>query len=212
MSRTPIDDPGLDVSFAALRPRLRAIAYRMLGSHCDAEDAVQEAWLRLQRADADQDREPRGLADRGDLPGQHRPAARRRGPARGHRRPTLPDYDAGLAPTGPEDDAVHAEELGLAMMIVLDTLGPLERLAFVLHDMFGLPFDEVAPIIERTPTAARQLASRARRRIREVDLAAERDRRHAGRRAPSSRPRGAAISATCCNCWIPRSSCAPTPR
>lgn len=177
MSRTPIDDPGLDVSFAALRPRLRGIAYRMLGSYWDADDAVQEAWLRLQRADRTKiDNLEAWLTT--VISRVSIDQLRARGARHEDTAADVPDYDAGLAPTGPEDHAVHAEDLGLAMMIILDTLGPLERLAFLLHDVFGLPFDEVAPIIERTPTTARQLASRARRRIREVDLATERDRRH----------------------------------
>jgi RNA polymerase sigma-70 factor (ECF subfamily) len=177
MPQAPTSESELDATFAALRPRLRGIAYRLLGSHWDAEDAVQEAWLRLQRAD---------LAKIDNLEAWLTVVISRVSVdqlrARGARHEDVgadvPDHDPGPEPTGPEDDAVRAEELGTAMMIVLDTLGPLDRLAFVLHDVFGLPFDEIAPIIERTPAAARQLASRARRRVREVDLAAERGRRH----------------------------------
>jgi RNA polymerase sigma factor (sigma-70 family) len=176
MSRTPIDDPELDASFAALRPRLRGIAYRMLGSHWDADDAMQEAWLRLQRADRTKiDNLEAWLTT--VISRVSIDQLRARGARHEDIEADVPDHGPGLAPTGPEDDAVHTEDLAMAMMIILDTLGPLERLAFLLHDVFGLPFDEVAPIIDRTPTTARQLASRARRRIREVDLAAERGRR-----------------------------------
>lgn len=174
MAQAPASDRELDASFAALRPRLRGIAYRMLGSHWDAEDAVQEAWLRLQRAD-------RSTID--NLEAWLTVVISRVSidqlRARGARREDdLGDHEPDPEQDGPAADAVRAEELGTAMMIVLDTLSPLERLAFLLHDVFGMPYDDIAPIIDRTATAARQLASRARRRVRDVDLAAERGRRH----------------------------------
>ncbi|WP_239160044.1 sigma-70 family RNA polymerase sigma factor [Virgisporangium ochraceum] len=157
--------------FTRQRPRLRGIALRILGSYHDAEDAVQEAWLRLQRTD------PAGIdnleawlttvVSRISLD-QLRTGA--------WRYEDLSIDAPEPADDGIEDGAVEADEVGAAMLVVLDTLAPLERLAFVLHDVFGLSFDRVAPIVDRTPEAARQLASRARRRVRAVDVAAERTR------------------------------------
>jgi RNA polymerase sigma factor (sigma-70 family) len=160
--------------FEERRPRLTAVAYRMLGSASEADDAVQEAWLRLSRSDADsienlaswlttvlsrvcltilQARRSRPEVPLGsDLP---EPAA---------------SHTAG---SDPEHEALLAESIGLALLIVLDTLSPAERVAFVLHDMFGLPFEEIAPIVGRNAPAARQLASRARRRVRRVDASHE---------------------------------------
>ncbi len=176
---SPGPGPGLAVdladSFAAQRPRLRRIAYRMLGSYWDADDAVQEAWLRLQRADADRIDNLEAwltvVVSRVSVDHLRSRGARHEDPEA-----ALPDEVPGPEPTDPDVAALRSEDLGAAMLVVLDALGPLERLAFVLHDVFGLSFDEVAPIVERTPTAARQLASRARRRIRDVDLPAERMR------------------------------------
>jgi len=153
--------------FEEHRTRLRAVAYRILGSLSEADDAVQEAWLRLSRSDSSvvenlggwlttivarvclnmlQSRESR----REELAGAHLP------------HPVTGREEA----TDPEHEALLADSVGLALLVVLDTLAPAERLAFVLHDMFGIPFDQIAPIIERSPAAARQLASRARRRIK----------------------------------------------
>lgn len=160
-------------SFAAQRPRLRKIAYRMLGSYWDADDAVQETWLRLQRADADEidnlDAWLTVVVSRVSV--DH---LRSRGARHEDAAADLPLEAPDPGSTGPDTSAVQSEELGAAMLLVLDALGPLERLAFLLHDVFGLSFDDIAPIVERTPTAARQLASRARRRVRGVDLPAER--------------------------------------
>src|SRR5215217_5401048 len=144
--------------FEEQRPRLRAVAYRMLGSLSEADDAVQEAWLRLSRSDADAIRTLDGW-----LTMLRSRAARREDPMDLQ----LPDpiVDRVDGPT-PENEALIADAVGLALFVVLDTLTPAERLAFVLHDMFALPFDEIAPIVDRSPDAARQLASRARRRIR----------------------------------------------
>ena len=153
------------------RPRLRAVAYRMLGSTGDAEDAVQDAWLRLSRSDA---RSIDNLSawlttvvarlalDR--LRSSH---ARHEESGAVH----LPDPIVELEPdrdpaSDPEAQVELADSIGIAMLVVLEQLSPAERLAFVLHDTFGLSFDEIAPIVERTPTATRQLASRARRRVR----------------------------------------------
>ncbi|GIJ56419.1 sigma-70 family RNA polymerase sigma factor [Virgisporangium aurantiacum] len=162
----------LAAEFTRQRPRLRAIAYRILGSHHDAEDAVQESWLRLQQADAGAIENLEAwltvVVSRLSLD-QVRSAASKH-------EDLDADLPAGSGDTGVEDEAVAADEVGAAMLVVLDALGPLERLAFVLHDIFGLSFERIAPIVERTPTAARQLASRARRRVREVDVEAERSR------------------------------------
>lgn len=148
------------------RSRLRAIAYRMLGSLSDGDDALQETWLRLRRADSDEIANLPGwlttVLSRICLDMLHSRAARGEEP-----------YDARLADpivrrddgTNPEHEAILAESVGLALLVVLDTLPPAERLAFVLHDVFAVPFDEIGPIVERSPAATRQLASRARRRI-----------------------------------------------
>ena len=151
--------------FEAERGRLRAVAYRMLGSVSEAEDAVQEAWLRLARTDE---------AAIGNLGGWLTTVvgrvcldmlrARKARPAAAH----LPDPVVGPESPGadPEQEALMADSVGLALLVVLETLTPAERLAFVLHDMFGLPFEEVAQIGGRSPAAAKMLASRARRRVR----------------------------------------------
>jgi RNA polymerase sigma-70 factor, ECF subfamily len=174
------DEASLAALFEAARPRLGALAYRMLGSIEDAQDAVQEAWLRLSRSSADgidnldawlttvvariclntmRDRHGRG---REELVAQ------------------LPDpiVDA-PDESDPEHRAMLADAVGLALFVVLDTLPPAERLAFVLHDVFTVPFEQIAPIVERTPEATRKLASRARQRIQhapvpDADLAAQR--------------------------------------
>jgi RNA polymerase sigma factor (sigma-70 family) len=145
------------------RPRLRTVAYRMLGSLTDAEDAVQEAWLRLSRADADSvENLPAWLTTvvaRICLNMLRARESRREEPMDVR----LPDP---IVTRDPQDEAVLADSVGLALLVVLETLTPAERLAFVLHDMFAVPFEEIAPMVERSPAAARQLASRARRRVR----------------------------------------------
>jgi RNA polymerase sigma factor (sigma-70 family) len=160
--------------FEEHRARLRAVAFRMLGSRSEADDAVQEAWIRLSRSGVS------GVEDLGawlttivarvslnmlqsrasrreDVLGEEGTGSPRAGAA------------AGAAATGeladPEQEALLADSVGVALLVVLDQLSPAERLAFVLHDLFGVPFDEIAPIIDRSPPAARQLASRARRRV-----------------------------------------------
>ncbi|MEU4390753.1 RNA polymerase sigma factor SigJ [Kribbella sp. NPDC023855] len=150
--------------FEQHRAHLRAVAYRMLGSVSEAEDAVQEAWLRLSRSDASDIQNLAGwlttVVSRVCLDQLRSRKTRREDP--------LDDLyvpDPILSPVDPEDEAVRADAVGLAMMVVLDKLSPAERLAFVLHDMFGLSFDEVAEVVDKTPAAARQLASRARRRV-----------------------------------------------
>ena len=156
---------GLAQRFEAERGRLRGVAYRMLGSLGEAEDAVQEAWLRLGRADS-------GSID--NLEGWLTTVVARvcldmlrSRKSRGEQPfdDQAPDPDRGLAPD-PQEEALLADSVGLALLVVLDTLAPAERLAFVLHDMFDLSFDEIAPIVGRSTAAARQLASRARRRVR----------------------------------------------
>src|SRR5690242_13382940 len=153
--------------FEEHRTHLRAVAYRILGSISDADDAVQEAWLRLARSDSSQVENLGGwlttVVARVSLNMLQSRKTRREDPA-GAR---LSEEIAGSAESaGPEHQAVLADSVGLALLVVLDTLTPAERLAFVLHDMFALPFEEIAPIVERSPEATRQLASRARRRVR----------------------------------------------
>lgn len=167
---------NLAAEFQRQRPRLRSIAYRMLGSHTDAEDAVQEVWLRLQRNQADTIDNLGGwltvVVSRVCL--DH---LRSRGSRREDAIAEVGEIDEDPAPDpGPEDRTVEADAVGAALVVVLDTLSPAERLAFVLHDLFGLPFDEIAPIVERSPAAARQLASRARRRVQGVRPSGMRDR------------------------------------
>jgi len=159
--------------FEKNRTRLRAVAYRMLGSLPEADDAVQEAWLRFSRSDAS------GVDNLGAwlttivarvcLNMLRSRKARREDPMGVH----VPDPVISRADgTNPEDEALLADSVGLALQVVLETLAPAERLAFVLHDMFDLPFDEIAPMVGRSPATARQLASRARRRVRGADVQA----------------------------------------
>src|SRR5690348_3486914 len=159
--------------FEAERPHLRAVAYRMLGSLTEADDAVQESWLRLSRADTSGVENLGGwlttVVARVCLDLLRSRAARREEPLEplGAEGAPVPELVAsrGGAST-PEDEALLADAVGIALLVVLDTLKPAERLAFVLHDLFDVPFDAIAPIVGRSPTAARQLASRARRRVR----------------------------------------------
>ncbi|HET6358298.1 sigma-70 family RNA polymerase sigma factor [Streptomyces sp.] len=157
----------LAARFEENRPRLKAVAYRMLGSRSEAEDAVQEAWLRLHRSDPDTVENLSGWLT--TVVGRVCLDMLR---SRTSRREDLLDEPPSASVTDhrhvidPEQEVLLADSVGLALLVVLDTLDPAERLAFVLHDMFALPFDEIAPIVDRTPAAARQLASRARRRVR----------------------------------------------
>ncbi|HZE04917.1 MAG TPA: RNA polymerase sigma factor SigJ [Solirubrobacteraceae bacterium] len=152
--------------FEEHRAHLRAVAYRMLGSLSEADDAVQEAWLKLSRSEAGEIRNLGGwlttVVARISLNMLRSRATRREEPLGVHIPDPIIDPADG---TDPEHEALLADSVGLALLIVLETLSPAERLAFVLHDMFGLPFDEIAPILERSPEATRQLASRARRRV-----------------------------------------------
>jgi RNA polymerase sigma-70 factor (ECF subfamily) len=153
--------------FERSRAHLRAVAYRMLGSAAEADDAVQEAWLRLARSDAEAVSNLRGwlttVIGRVCLDMLRSRRARREDSYEGS--PPEPVV-AGEPPRGPAEEAELADSVGIAMLVVLETLTPPERLAFVLHDMFGVAFDEIAGIVDRSPEAARQLASRARRRVR----------------------------------------------
>jgi len=177
-----VDNNWLAERFEAQTTHLRAVAYRMLGSMTEAEDAVQEAWLRLTRSETSAVENLGGwlttvvaricldmLRSRKSLPEE----------------PLSSDVPESIASRKdaiqPETEMLMADSVGLALLVVLETLAPAERLAFVLHDIFGMPFEEVAPIVERTPGAARQLASRARRRVQErkatpdVDVEAQRN-------------------------------------
>lgn len=160
-------------AFEEQRPRLRAVAYRMLGSTAEADDAVQETWLRLQRVPAEEIENLGAwlttVTARIALNMLRSRDTRREQPFEPHMPEPIVDPIDG---TDPEHEALIADSVGLALLMVLETLGPAERLAFVLHDMFAVPFDEIAPIVDRSPDAARQLASRARRRLRAADVPA----------------------------------------
>ncbi|MFL5887310.1 MAG: RNA polymerase sigma factor SigJ [Thermoleophilaceae bacterium] len=152
--------------FEEHRTHLKAVAYRMLGSTSEADDAVQEAWLRLSRSDTSDVENLRAwlttVVARVSLNMLRSRKSRREEPIGAYvPEPILDPADG----TNPEHEALLADSVGLALLVVLETLSPAERLAFVLHDMFAVPFDEIAPIVDRSPDAARQLASRARRRV-----------------------------------------------
>ncbi|MGW4661799.1 RNA polymerase sigma factor SigJ [Streptosporangium sandarakinum] len=153
--------------FEEHRARLRGVAYRMLGSVSEADDAVQEAWLRLDRDGADGVENLGGwlttVVARVCLNVLRSREQRREDPFEAYMPDPIVSPESG---TDPEREAVLTDSVGLALLVVLETLSPAERLAFVLHDMFAVPFEEIAPVIERSPPAARQLASRARRRVR----------------------------------------------
>jgi RNA polymerase sigma factor (sigma-70 family) len=160
------DQDWLAERFETSRPQLRAVAYRMLGSLSEADDAVQEAWLRLSRSDV------RGIENlsawlttvvgRVCLDMLRSRRSRGEDPLDGRLPDLLVDRVDGI---DPEHEALLADSVGLALLVVLQTLSPPERIAFVLHDIFAVPFDEIAPIVERSPEATRQLASRGRRRV-----------------------------------------------
>ncbi|HYB38184.1 MAG TPA: sigma-70 family RNA polymerase sigma factor [Mycobacterium sp.] len=169
-------DAALTARFEAARPQLSAIAYRMLGCIDDAEDAVQEAWLRLTRDGAENvanlDAWLTTVVARICLNTLRARRARRREEL------VAQVPDPVVDPVGefdPEHRAMLADAVGLALFVVLDTLSPAERLAFVLHDVFAVPFDQIAPIVERSPEATRKLASRARRRIHDADAVPDAD-------------------------------------
>src|SRR6266511_5296961 len=178
--------------FEENRPHMRAVAYRMLGSLAEAEDDVQEAWLRLSRSEASGIENLGGwlttVVARVCLNMLQSRLSRREEPLDVHVPDPLVSLEEGL---DPEQQALLADSVGLALLVVLETLAPAERLAFVLHDMFDVPFDEIAPIVERSPAAARQLASRARRRIKGAAPVPDGSRPPASRRRrlPGRRPR-----------------------
>ncbi|MFG2022943.1 sigma-70 family RNA polymerase sigma factor [Streptomyces sp. NPDC048825] len=167
--------------FEAERPQLRSVAYRMLGSLAEAEDAVQEAWLKLSRTDVSDVKNlgawlttvvGRVCLDmlRSRTSRREDPLPEQEGKAR------LPDpVVSGLATSNPEQEILVADSVGIALMVVLETLSPAERLAFVLHDMFDVPFDEIAPVLGRNSASTRQLASRARRRVQGAAPSADAD-------------------------------------
>ena len=166
--------------FEEHRRHLRAVAYRMLGSLNEADDAVQETWLRLSRQDAAAIDNLGGwlttVVARVCLNELKARRSRREEPVGVHVPDPVVSHESGV---DPEQEALLADSIGLALLVVLETLEPAERLAFVLHDMFAVPFDEIAPIVDRSPAAARQLASRARRRVQgapEPDVDLERQR------------------------------------
>jgi RNA polymerase sigma-70 factor (ECF subfamily) len=166
--------------FEERRGRLRAVAYRMLGSLSEADDAVQETWIRLSRTDADAVENLDGwlttVVARVSLNMLRSRRTRREEPLVRLPEPIIDRADG----VDPEHEALLADSVGLAMLVVLETLSPPERVAFVLHDIFGMPFDEIGPVVDRSPEAARQLASRARRRVQgehtvpDVDLETQR--------------------------------------
>jgi RNA polymerase sigma-70 factor (ECF subfamily) len=170
------DQDWLAERFEANRPHLRGVAYRMLGSMTEADDAVQEAWIRLSRTDTTDVENLRAwlttVVGRVCLNMLRSRNSRREASLDTHVPDPIVSPEGGM---DPEQEALLGDSVGLALQVVLDSLTPAERVAFVLHDVFAVPFDEVAPIVGRTPTATRQLASRARRRVRgapvpDVDL------------------------------------------
>ena len=170
------DNDVLAQQFEAHRTHLRAVAYRMLGSLSEADDAVQDAWIRVTRADASKVDNLGGwlttIVARVCLNMLRARKTRREAPLEAHLPDPVVSPQDGM---DPEQEALLADSVGLAMLVVLDSLTPAERVAFVLHDVFAVPFDEIAPIVGRTPTTTRQLASRARRRVQgapvpDVDL------------------------------------------
>jgi len=176
------ENQSLAERFEAHRAHLRQVAYRMLGSLSEAEDAVQESWLRLTRAEGSEIENLGGflttVVARVSLDMLRSRKSRREEPLPA----PVPEPAPGSTPmVDPEYEAVLADSVGLALLVVLERLAPAERLAFVLHDMFAIPFEEIAPIVGRSPAAARQLASRARRRVQgpasasSADLARQRD-------------------------------------
>jgi RNA polymerase sigma-70 factor (ECF subfamily) len=168
------DRQSLAAEFEAKRAHLRAVAYRMLGSSSEADDAVQEAWLHVTRADVGDVENLGGwlttVVARVCLDMLRSRKARREVPPEPHAPEPIANPRGGA---DPEEEALLADSVGLALLVVLETLSPPERLAFVLHEMFGVSFDEIARIVGRSPAAARQLASRARRRIQGTKAAPE---------------------------------------
>src|ERR671939_34469 len=160
-------------AFEAHRPHLHAVATRILGSRAEADDALQEAWLRINRADTSAVDNIGGwlttVVSRVCLSMLDARRRRREEALEAGRLPDPIVTRADETAPAPEDEALAADAVGAALLVVLETLQPAERLALVLHDVFGVPFEDIAPIVERSPAATRQLASRARRRVRGAD-------------------------------------------
>jgi RNA polymerase sigma-70 factor (ECF subfamily) len=171
MSEIVHDSDWLAQRFEEQRPRLTAVAYRMLGSAAEADDAVQEAWLRLSRSDTDSIDNLAGWL----TTVTSRVCLNVLQSRRAHLEVPLEAQPEAAAGPDPEDELLLADSIGLALLIVLDALTPAERVAFVLHDMFAVPYDDIAPIVGRSTDAARQLASRARRRVQRQDAGHEAD-------------------------------------
>lgn len=181
MTEKKFEPNEMAAQFEANRPRLRGIAYRMLGSHAEAEDVVQEAWLRLSRTDA----ESVGNLGAWLTTVTARICLDMLRSRRSRREDGLEDFVepkavetplTPVAPADPEHEALLADNVGIALLVVLETLQPAERVAFVLHDMFDMAFDDIAAVVGRSTDATRQLASRARRRVRGADAPTEADR------------------------------------
>ena len=199
--------------FEEQRPHLRAVAYRMLGSLSEADDAVQDAWIRLSRADRSEVENLGAwlttVVARVALNMLRSRKTRREQPLDVHVPDPIIDSADG---TDPEHEALLADSVGLALLVVLETLTPAERLAFVLHDMFAVPFDQIATIVERSPDATRQLASRARRRVRAPRRSRTPTSARSGRSStPSSPPRARVTSTRWSPCSTPMSCSGPTP-
>src|SRR5262252_2451135 len=165
------ENEWLAEQFEDSRTHLTSVAYRMLGSPAEADDAVQETWIRLSRADRSDVENLRGWLTT-TVARVCLDILRSR---RAHHTEPFDDVDAVSLDDTPEHDAILADSVGLALLVVLDQLDPAERLAFVLHDMFAVPFEEIATIVDRSPAAARQLASRARRRVQGAEAVADAD-------------------------------------
>jgi RNA polymerase sigma factor (sigma-70 family) len=199
------EDERLAESFEEHRTHLRAVAYRMLGSLSGADDAVQESWLRLSRSDTAEIENLRAwlttVVARVSLDMLRSRKSRREEPLGPHVPEPIVSRADGV---DPEHEALLADSVGLALLVVLETLAPPERLAFVLHDMFAVPFDEIAPLLERSPAATRQLASRARRRVRGAAPAPDADlTRQREVSTPSSPPPATATSTRWSRCSTP---------
>ena len=199
--------------FEEQRTHLRAVAYRMLGSLTEADDAVQDAWVRVSRAEVSEIENLGGwlttIVARVCLNMLRSRNVRREEPLEVH----LPDpVISREGELQPEEEALLADSVGLALQVVLDALAPAERLAFVLHDMFELPFEEIAPMVGRSPAAARQLASRARRRVKGADVPHRTPTSLVNARwsMPSSRPPAAATSTPWLTYSTPTSCCGRT--
>ncbi|MFI6657339.1 sigma-70 family RNA polymerase sigma factor [Streptomyces sp. NPDC050523] len=167
-ARNAAENEFLARRFESHRSHLRAVAYRMLGSGAEADDAVQEAWLRLSRSDTRQVENLGGWLT--TVVGRVCLDMLRSRKSRAEEPLETTDRVADAAVAGPEQDALLADSVGVALLVVLETLSPAERLAFVLHDLFAVPYEEVGDIVGRSPVAARQLASRARRRVQGADV------------------------------------------